>query len=165
LHREQEFAAAAGKFGTRVALIRLNYSVEFRYGVLVDIATKVRDGLPIDVTMGHVNVIWQRDAVAQIIRCLSVASAPATAINITGPEVLTVRRLADDFGRLFGRPPQIVGTEAATAWLNDAAKSHGLFGRPETSLATMESWITSWLKANGETWGKPTGFEKRDGKF
>jgi nucleoside-diphosphate-sugar epimerase len=165
LGREKEFALGSQKSGTPVVLIRLNYAVEFRYGVLVDIATKVRDGEIIDVTMGHVNVIWQRDAVDQIIRALSIAATPAVPLNITGPNVLSVRQIAEDFGQLIGRAPQFSGTEAPTAWLNDAAKSHKLFGLPETSLKTMESWVAAWLLANGSMWGKPTGFEKRDGKF
>jgi nucleoside-diphosphate-sugar epimerase len=165
LGRESEFAAGSVRFGTPVVLIRLNYAVEFRYGVLVDIATKVRDGEIIDVTMGHVNVIWQRDAVDQIIRSLSVTASPAVPLNITGPAVLTVRGLAEDFGRLFGRTPQFRGTEAPTAWLNDAKKSHRLLGAPATSLSDMEAWIAAWLQSNGGTWGKPTGFEKRDGKY
>src|SRR6188768_2372424 len=116
LGREQEFAAGSARHGTPVVLIRLNYSVEFRYGVLVDIAAKVRDGATIDVTMGHVNVIWQRDAVDQIIRSLAVAASPAVPLNITGAEVLSVRRLAEDFGQLLGRTPRLIGTEAPTAW-------------------------------------------------
>jgi nucleoside-diphosphate-sugar epimerase len=165
LGRENEFALGSQKFGTPVVLIRLNYAVEFRYGVLVDIATKVRDGETIDVTMGHVNVIWQRDAVDQIIRSLSVAMTPAVPLNITGPGVLKVREIAEDFGRLMERSPQFSGTEAPTAWLNDATKSHQLLGLPATSLKTMETWIAAWLMADGNMWGKPTGFEKRDGKF
>ena len=165
LGREDAFSAASLQHGTPIVLIRLNYSVEFRYGVLVDIATKVRDAQLVDVTMGHVNVIWQRDAVDQVIRSLAHASSPAVPLNITGPAVLSVRRIAADFGRLFGCEPKLVGQEAPTAWLNDAAKSHQLLGVPPTSLETMETWIAAWLLADGGTWGKPTGFEKRDGKF
>lgn len=165
LCREKEFSAVSRQFGTRVVLVRLNYSIEFRYGVLVDIAMKVRDGLPVDVTMGHVNVIWQRDAVDQIIRALDCAASPAQPLNITGSAVLRVRDLAADFGGLFGREPIIVGQEAPTAWLNDATRSHRLLGAPTASLAEMEKWIAAWLLADGGTWGKPTGFEKRDGRF
>jgi nucleoside-diphosphate-sugar epimerase len=165
LGREHEFSAASLLHGTPVVLIRLNYAVEFRYGVLVDIAKKVRDAQPIDVTMGHVNVIWQRDAVDQIIRSPALASSPAVPLNITGPEVLSVRHIAEDFGRIFQKQPLFIGQEAPTAWLNDAGKSHRLLGAPPTTLRMMESWIAAWLLADGGTWGKPTGFEKRDGKF
>ncbi len=165
LRREEAFNASSLIHGTPVALIRLNYAVEFRYGVLVDIATKVLRREPVDVSMGHVNLIWQTDAVAHAIRALELASSPAKPVNITGPEVLRVRDLAERFGRLFGIAPMIVGSEAPTAWLNDAARSHRLFGAPPTSLDTMCRWVASWLLTGESTWGKPTGFEKRDGNF
>jgi nucleoside-diphosphate-sugar epimerase len=165
LGREDAFSEAARNYGTRVILLRLNYAVEFRYGVLVDIAEKVRNQEPVDLTMGHLNAIWQRDAVDQIIRTLSLAESPAVPLNITGPDVLKVRDLAQDFGRLFGRAPRFTGNEAPTAWLNDASRSHRLLGRPETSVATMTEWIAAWLQTDGPTWGKPTAFERRDGIF
>ncbi|OAM90520.1 epimerase [Termitidicoccus mucosus] len=165
LRREQIFAAASAAHGTSVVLIRLNYAVEFRYGVLVDIATKVRDGLPVDVTMGHVNIIWQPDALNHIIRAASIAASPAVPLNITGSGVHRVRDIAADFGAFLGAAPVITGDEATTAWLNDASHSHRLFGLPPTSPGTMRQWIASWLASGGHTWGKPTGFEKRDGKF
>ena len=165
LGREREFAAGSEKYGTRVVLIRLNYSVEFRYGVLVDIAQKVRNQQVVDLTMGHVNVIWQRDAVDQIIRSVAQASSPAVPLNITGRDILKVSAIAEDFGEIFDRSPIFSGTEAATAWLNNAVKSHRILGAPPTSLAAMEQWIAAWLSTDGATWGKPTGFEKRDGKF
>lgn len=163
--RELAFIEASEKAGTKVVLIRLNYSVEFRYGVLVDIATKVQAGLPVNVEMGYLNAIWQRDATAQIIRAVTLAQSPANALNITGNGIHRVRDIAEDFAKLFGTQAIIEGTEAPTAWLNDASYSHSIFGKPETTLQTMEQWIASWLCAGGNTWGKPTGFEKRDGKF
>ncbi len=163
--REEEFMAASRGAGTPVVLIRLNYAVEFRYGVLVDIAARVHSGTPIDVTTGHVNVIWQRDAVEQILRASSVAASPAIPLNITGAGTHSVRAIAEDFGRLFGVAPTFTGTESPTAWLNDASESHRLFGPPPTSLAAMQAWIAAWLQNEGGTWGKPTGFEQRNGKF
>ena len=165
LGREKEFAAGSKKHSNPVVLIRLNYSVEFRYGVLVDLAQKVRNQQVIDLTMGHVNVIWQRDAVDQIIRSVAQAATPAVPLNITGREVLKVREISEDFGRIFGLSPLFSGSEAPTAWLNNADKSHRLLGEPSTSLETMEQWVAAWLNADGGTWGKPTGFEKRDGRF
>lgn len=165
LRREEAFAAVSRASGTPVVLIRLNYSVEFRYGVLVDIATKVQAGQPVDVSMGHVNVIWQRDALAHIIQSLTVAATPPAPLNITGEGVLSVRQLAHRFADLFGVRAVITGEEAPTAWLNDASRAHQLFGPAPTSLETMMSWITAWLQHGGNTWGKPTGFEKRDGNF
>lgn len=163
--REEAFTAAAAAHGTPVVLIRLNYSVEFRYGVLVDVAQRVLARQPIDVTTGYMNVIWQTDAVAHSIQALEIAGAPAVPINVTGAEILSVRDIAQRFGAAFGVPVEITGTEAETAWLNDASRSHQLFGAPQTSVDQMVAWIAEWLRNNGQTWGKPTGFERRDGRF
>jgi nucleoside-diphosphate-sugar epimerase len=165
LGREAAFAEASRRHGTEGTLIRLNYSVEFRYGVPVDIARKVLQGEPIDVTTGYVNVIWQSDALNQIIQTLQLCGSPTVPVNITGPEVVSVRAIARRFGDYFGREPVFVGETAPTAWLSNASWSHRLFGRPVTGLETMLGWIAAWLLASGETFNKPTGFEKRDGNF
>lgn len=165
LAREHAFSVAAAQQGNPVALIRLNYSVEFRYGLLVDIAQRVLAQQPVDVTMGHVNVIWQTDAVAHTIQALELAGSPAVPVNITGSDTLSVRDLVHRFGAIAGVPVQLTGTEAGTAWLNNAALSHRLFGAPLTSVDTMMHWIVAWLRSGGETWGKPTGFERRDGRY
>jgi nucleoside-diphosphate-sugar epimerase len=165
LARENAFAAVATRQGTAVALIRLNYAVEFRYGLLVDIAQKVLRGEPVDLGMGHVNVIWQTDAISYSIQALDLAKSPAALINITGAEILSVRTLAQRFGELLGRPVRFAGEEADTAWLNNASRSHRLFGPPSTSVESMMTWIAAWLHQGGTTWGKPTGFERRDGRF
>lgn len=163
--REEAFRSASQRLGTAVTLLRLNYSVEFRYGILVDIAQKVAAGIPIDVSTGYVNVIWQRDAVEHTIQSLDLAAAPPVPINITGPGTLRVRDLAARYGERFGRPVEITGTEAPTAWLSNAGRSHRLFGPPPTSLEEMIRWTAAWLTEVGVTWGKPTGFERRDGRF
>lgn len=165
LGREEAFRHAAREFQTRTALIRLNYSVEFRYGVLVDIATQVLEGNPVDVSSGHVNVIWQRDAVAQALLAHEHASPDPFVINIAGPEILRVRDLAQRFGEILGREPVFTSAEAATAWLSDSTLARRLFGPPETSVDRMISWISAWLRCGRPTHGKPTGFEKRDGNF
>jgi nucleoside-diphosphate-sugar epimerase len=165
LAREVAFAEVSQRRGTAVALIRLNYAVEFRYGLLVDLAQKVFRGDPVDLTTGYVNVIWQRDALDHTIRALDFAASPAAPVNITGPAILSVRQLATRFGEIFGRPVTFTGQEADTAWLNNAAAVHQRLGLPPTSVETMQQWIAAWLRANGPTWGKPTGFEKRDGRF
>lgn len=165
IERERAFAEAAHRHGTPVALVRLNYSVEFRYGILVDIALKVLKGEPVDVSMGYVNVIWQPDAIAHSLRAWELARSPAEPINVTGAEMLSVRSLAEEFGRLLDRPVGFQGREAPTAWLNDASRSHRLFGPPPTPVAAMQRWIAGWLRHGGATWGKPTGFERRDGKY
>ncbi len=165
LAREQTFARASAEHANPIALIRLNYSVEFRYGLLGDIGQRVFAGQPVDVTTGYVNVIWQNDAVAHCIRAVEVAASPAVPLNITGAETLSVRELAHRFGAALDRPVTITGTEAPTALLNNAARSHRLFGPPATSVDQMIAWVAAWLRLGGETWGKPTGFERRDGKF
>ena len=165
LERERVFSSASQRHGNPVALIRLNYSIEFRYGVLVDIAQTVLRDEPVDVAMGHVNIIWQTDMISYVIRALDVARSPAVPINVTGSDTLAVRSLASRFGELLGRPVRTTGTEAETAWLSSAARAHRLFGLPATSPETMMAWIAAWLSAGGKTWGKPTGFERRDGQF
>lgn len=165
LAREWAFAAAAAERGTPVVLIRLNYAVEPRYGVLVDIAQRVLAGEPVDVTMGYVNVIWQRDAVDHILRAVELAANPAAVLNVAGLPIVPVRELTERFGQLFGRPVIIAGAEAATAWLNNPARAHACFGPPAASLDDAVSWTAAWLAAGGNTLGKPTKFERRDGNY
>ncbi len=165
LAREVAFSDVSHRHGTPVALIRLNYSVEFRYGLLVDLAQKVLRGEPVDVTTGYVNVIWQRDALDHTIRALELAGSPAVPVNLTGSAILSVRQLATRFGEILDRPVSFTGREADTAWLNNATDSHRRFGAPPTSVEQMQQWIAAWLRNDGPTWGKPTGFEQRSGKF
>lgn len=163
--RERIFSHYAQKSGTRVLLYRLNYSVEFRYGVLVDIALKVHRGEPVDVTMGSFNCIWQRDACARAIQCLAHTASPPEILNVTGPEKTGIREVALEFGRLFGRPPILVGTEAPTAWLADAGESVRRFGPPAVTVAQMVEMIAGYVRQGGRLLGKPTHFEARSGKF
>ena len=165
LERELAFAGAARDHGSRVALIRLNYSTEFRYGVLVDIAQKVYKGQTVDLSMGWVNVIWQRDAIDHILQAFRLADTNPYILNVTGPKILSVRELAEGFGRLFGREPVIYGKEEETAWLNNAEKAHSLFGLPPAGIGEMMEWTAAWIQSGAGTFGKPTGFEKRSGKF
>lgn len=163
--RERVFTHYSAEFGTRVLLYRLNYAVELRYGVLVDLALKVARGEPVDLTMGWLNCLWQGDACARAIQCLELASSPPRILNITGPEKLRIRDLAEDFGRRLGRAPVFTGTEAGAAWLSDASDSIRLFGPPTVSVSTMMDHITAHLQSGGRLLGKPTHFETRDGKF
>jgi nucleoside-diphosphate-sugar epimerase len=165
LGRERVFSYYARKNGTPVALFRLNYAIDFRYGVLVDVAQKVLAGEPVNVASGHANVIWQGDACARAIQSLDLAASPAVPINVTGPETISIRSLALEFGRRFGVEAKITGTEADRVWLNDASKSFAHWGYPTVSLGRMVDWITTWLKSGGATLGKPTHFEVRDGNF
>jgi nucleoside-diphosphate-sugar epimerase len=165
LGRERIFSYYARKNGTQTVLFRLNYSIDFRYGVLVDVAQKVLAGQPIDVTSGHANVIWQGDACARAIQALELAASPALPINITGPETISIRSLALEFGRRFGVEVKFTGTEADRVWLNDASKSFAHWGYPSVSLGQMVEWIAAWIQMGGGTLGKPTHFETRDGTF
>jgi nucleoside-diphosphate-sugar epimerase len=163
--RERVFTYFSRKNNTPVLLYRLNYAIDLRYGVLLDVATKVWRGEPVDVTMGYANVIWQRDANAQALQCLALAAAPPAILNVTGPETISIRALAQQFGELFGRPVQIVGQEAPTAWLSNSAKAQKLFGPPSVAVDQLIAWTAEWVRHGGATLNKPTHFEVRDGKF
>lgn len=167
LGRERAFREASERDGMPIALIRLNYAVDLRYGVLVDLAQRVRAGEPVDVTMGSFNCIWQGDAVAHTVRALTHASAAPDpfVLNVTGPGILKVREVAERFGERFGKAVRFTGEEAPTAWLSDASKSHRLFGPPRISEDTLIEWVADWMENGGPLLGKPTHFEVRDGKY
>lgn len=163
--RERVFTNFSRQYGTQQLIFRLNYAVELRYGVLVDIATKVLSGQPLDVTMGHFNVIWQGDACARAIQCLEHVASPPRILNVTGPEKLTLRAVAQRFGALFGREVTFTGTEADAAWLSDASESMRLFGPVTVPVDRVIEMVAEHLMAGGKLLGKPTHFETRDGKF
>jgi nucleoside-diphosphate-sugar epimerase len=165
LGRERVMSRFAQRNGTPLAIIRLNYAVEMRYGVLIDIARNVMSGTPVDVTMSAVNVIWQGYANSVILRSLLHAAPEPFVLNLTGAETLSVRQIAGDFGKLFGTEPKIAGTEAPNALLSNAAKCMELFGQPDVTLSELEGWTAEWLKKGLPLLGKPTGFQKRDGQF
>lgn len=163
--RERVFEDAAARWGTRVAIIRLNYAVDLRYGVLVDLARRVLDEAPIDLSMGYANCIWQGDANAMAIRALAQVSAPPLALNLTGTARLAVREVAQALGQQLGCVPRFVGTESPDALLSDTSRAQALFGPPSIDEATLTRWVGEWLQAGGRTLGKPTRFERRDGAF
>ncbi|MEN6454931.1 MAG: NAD(P)-dependent oxidoreductase [Prolixibacteraceae bacterium] len=165
LGRERLFEYGAKKYGTPVALVRLNYAVELRYGVLVDIAAKVRNRQDVDLSMGYFNVIWQGDANDVVLRALEHAGSPAMILNITGPETLSVREIAKKFAKHFGVEAKLTGEEAITALLSNSKKAYGLYGEPRTPIDKVIGWIAAWIKEEQRLLGKPTHFEVRDGKY
>jgi len=163
--RERMFEYFSDRFKTPGRLFRLNYAIDMRYGVLHDIATKVLTGTPIDVSLGHVNFIWQGDASAQALRCLAHCDIPTSPINVSGHEILAVRDLAAQFGKLLGKTPVIVGKEEPTAWLTDTTQAVKLFGLPIVDTAQLISWTADWVARSMPSLGKPTKYEVRDGRY
>lgn len=163
--RERIFEYFSGQNGTPIALMRLFYAVELRYGVLVDIAQKVYTDQPVDLTMGYLNCIWQGDANDLILRSLALARTPPQAYNLTGPGVYSVRELALKFAELMGRRANLIGREADSALLGNPARLSALLGEPAMPLETMMGWIASWIQNEGRLLGKPTHFEVRDGRY
>jgi nucleoside-diphosphate-sugar epimerase len=163
--RERMFEYFSARYGTPGRLFRLNYAIDMRYGVLHDVGRKVRDGKTIDLSMGHVNVIWQGDANAIALRCLAHATTPTTPINVTGPETIEIRWLAGAFGQLLGRTPKFTGTPAPTGWVNNANRMVKEFGSPKVPLSRMIEWTADWLARGMTTLDKPTHYEVRDGKY
>lgn len=165
LSRERICTYFSSQFGTQMAILRLNYAIDLRYGILLDIAEKVYTEQPISLEMGNVNVIWQRDANAVALRVFAHCQSPPLILNLTGPETVSVRYLASRFGALFNKSPHLEGSESETALLSNASQCHRLFGYPRVSLEQMIEWVAEWVRIGGPTLRKPTHFEVRDGKF
>jgi nucleoside-diphosphate-sugar epimerase len=165
LGRERVFEHFSRAGRIPMALLRLNYAAELRYGVLVDLADKVHKGAPVDLAMGHLNAIWQADANAMALAAFGVATVPPFILNIAGPELLSVRRLAEEIGQLLGRPVTFQGKESLDAFLSNGQLGHRLFGHPRVSADRLLRWVADWIGCGGQTLGKPTHFEVRDGKF
>ena len=163
--RERILEFYALRNNTPLLNVRLNYAVEMRYGVLVDVAQAICAGEPVDVTMGYFNVLWQGDVNAAFLRLLEYAPTPPGAMNLTGPEKLTIRATAERMAEVMGREVTFVGAEADTALLNDATRLFNLLGQPSVSAETVIPWVAQWINAGGETLGKPTHFQERDGKY
>ncbi len=165
LGRERVMSYFAERDGTPLALIRLNYAVEMRYGVLIDVARTIHAGRPVDVTMGAVNVVWQGFANEVILRSLLHAAVPPFVLNLVGPETVSVRQVAEQLGKALGVTPEFAGAEAPSALLSNGTKCHRLFGYPSIPLGEMIEHTAAWIGSGGPLLDKPTGFQKRDGKF
>ncbi len=165
LGRERIFEHFSRTQGTPVSMIRLNYAVEMRYGVLADMAQRVMSGETIDLAMGNLNAVWQADANAVSIQSFDHASSPPFILNVSGPEILSVRSICEQFGKLLEKQPSFSGAEAPNAYLNNSQLCTRLFGYPRVSPQQVIAWTAEWLQRGGDTLGKPTHFETRDGKY
>jgi nucleoside-diphosphate-sugar epimerase len=151
--------------GLSVILVRLNYAIDLRYGVLVDIARKIAAGEPVDITTGYFNCIWQGDANDLILRAAELDAAPVLPLNVTGADILRVRDVAEALGMAMGKPVSFVGDEQSTALLSNTSRMNALLGRPQVSIDHMIRWTADWITRGGTAWGKPTHFETRDGRY
>ncbi|MDH3652579.1 MAG: hypothetical protein OEQ53_23000, partial [Saprospiraceae bacterium] len=165
LGRERIFQHFASIHQTPLLIFRLNYALDLRYGVLSDVARAVWNEDPIDLTMGYVNVIWQGDANTYALRSLLHCNCPSTVLNITGPETIAIRWLAEEFGRLLNREPNFVSAPAQTALLSNATEAYERFGKPNVPLTDMIQWTADWIESGGTDLNKPTHFQERQGKF
>ena len=165
LGRERLFQYFSSVYNTPILIYRLNYANDVTYGVLLEIARSVKEKKPVDLSMGHVNVIWQGDANEIALRALHHCSVPSKTLNVTGPEIIPVRWIAKEFGKLFGQSPEFVNQEQDTALLSNAAESFRLFGYPKVPLKKMMELIVEWINEGGRIINKPTHFQERTGQF
>ncbi len=165
LGRERIFQYASHKFQTPMLIYRLNYAVDLRYGNLLEIAQMVQDEKEINLTNGHMNVIWQGDANEIALRSLLICEVPARVLNVTGPETLSIRWIAEEFGKLLRKTPKFIGEEAPDSLLNNASECHRQFGYPKITIREMLEMTAHWVAKGGETLNKPTHFQERGGKY
>jgi nucleoside-diphosphate-sugar epimerase len=165
LGRERVVEFVSRQHGMPAVIFRLNYAVDLRYGTLVDIARRVFAGEPVDLTVGFFNAIWQGDANSYALRSLELCSVPPTILNVTGPDRIAVREIAQWFGSAFGRPPRFVNSEGPVALLSDSSRCRARLGEPAVPLAVLRQWVAHWVQAGGSSLNKPTHFEVADGRF
>lgn len=165
LGRERIFQYTSHKFQTPMLIYRLNYAVDLRYGNLLELAQMVQEEREINLTNGHMNVIWQGDANEIALRSLLVCESPARILNVTGPETLSIRWIAQEFGKLLDKTPRFVNEEAPDSLLNNASQCHRLFGYPKVTIREMLDMTAHWVARGGETLNKPTHFQERGGKY
>jgi dTDP-4-dehydrorhamnose reductase len=165
LGRERVVEFVSREQGMRTLIYRLNYAVDLRYGTLVDIARRVFDAEPVDLSMGFFNAIWQGDANSYALRSLELCSSPPALLNVTGPERIGVREMAEWFGSVFGRATRFVNSEGPVALLSDSSRCRALLGEPEIPLTVLRQWVAHWVQSGGASINKPTHFEVTDGRF
>jgi nucleoside-diphosphate-sugar epimerase len=165
LARERIFEHVSHTAGTPVTIFRLNYAVELRYGVVLDVGLAVHEERPIDLAMGNANVIWQGDANAFALRALTLCQSPPTFLNVSGPETVSIRWLAEQFGQRLKKTPRFIGEEASTALLSNAGEAFRHFGYPRVPLSRVVDWTARWIEIGGPTLDKPTHFQEREGRF
>lgn len=163
--RERIFSYFSRRHGTPGRLARLNYAIDMRYGVLHDVARWVRLGEPIPIGTAYASVIWQGDSNAQILGMLAHTTTPTTPLNVGGPELMSIRMAAHEFGRRFGREPVFQGEETQTGWFNSTLAAQRLYGYPVVPLARMIDWVADWVASDMPSLGKPTHYEERGGRF
>lgn len=165
LGRERVFEYFSRKHGTPALMFRLNYAIDLRYGVLFEIAKAVWENSPVDLTTGHVNVIWQGDANEIALRSLTECNTPPLVLNVTGPETVSVKWVAEKFGSLMNKTPMFINEPNETALLSNASKAMQLFGYPKVTLGQMIEWTAEWIQIGGAHLGKPTHFQERSGNY
>ena len=165
LGRERLFEYFSRAYGTRVAILRLNYATEMRYGVLADLAGRLFRREPVDLTMGYFNVIWQADANAMALAALAETSSPPLIVNLAGPEELSVRATCIELARLLGVDASFTGREAQDAVLSNGSRARALLGAPRVDAGRLVAWTADWIQRGGASLGKPTHFESRTGRF
>src|SRR4029077_7833498 len=84
LGRERMLEYFSSRHGTPMTILRLNYAIDLRYGVLLDVGLKVFERRVVDLTTGHANVIWQGDANSVCLRSFAHCQYPPTILNLTG---------------------------------------------------------------------------------
>jgi nucleoside-diphosphate-sugar epimerase len=165
LARERLFEYYSNEYGTRCLLFRLNYAVDLRYGVLVDIAQRVHAGQPVDLRVNEFNVIWQGDSNSYALRALDLCSSPPRTLNVTGERILYVAQVAREFAKRFRKECHFDGQPCGSALLSDASQCFSLLGKPVIPESTLMDWVADWILAGGESLNKPTHFEVVDGSY